>query len=188
MSEAKRIPSETGAVGATRQLAQFASSLRFEQLPRDVVSKTKLSILDTLGCCIFGASLPPMKKLATMAAAEGCARSSAAFGMPLRTSAALAALVNGASALAFQLAEIHLESTLHPAPLAASRLCDSRRPTDRYAQPITAIVAADEVGIRLVCGQRWNVQDRFTINTRRLLLPLLPPGTLSLMPIKRSTP
>jgi 2-methylcitrate dehydratase PrpD len=76
----------------------------------EVVSKAKLCILDTLGCCIFGASLAPMKKLATMAAAEGCARSATAFGMPLRTSASLAAFVNGASAHAFQLDEIHLEA------------------------------------------------------------------------------
>ena len=95
MSEAQRVPTEADAVGPTRRLAQFAASLTFEQLPTDVVSKAKLCILDTLGCCIFGASLPPMSKLATMAAEEDCARRSAAFGIPLRTSASLAALLNG---------------------------------------------------------------------------------------------
>src|SRR5436853_4130861 len=47
VSEAKLVPSTTNAPGATQRLAQFASSLHFEQLPRDVVNKTKLSILDT---------------------------------------------------------------------------------------------------------------------------------------------
>ena len=151
MSEAKNAPSETSTVGATQRLARFASSLRFEQLPRDVVNKAKLSILDTLGCCIFGASLPSMNKLATMAAAEGCAQSAAAIGMPLRTSASLAALVNGASAHAFQLDEIHLESTLHPGSLAlpsAFSLAEADR-TVGGRDLITAIVAGNEVGIRI---------------------------------------
>jgi 2-methylcitrate dehydratase PrpD len=151
VSEAKRAPSGATAVGATRRLAQFASSLSFAQLPREVVSKAKLSILHTLGCCIFGASLPPVKKLAAMAEAEGCAQSASVFGMPFRTSAALAALVNGASAHAFQLDEIHLESTLHPGSLAlpaSFALAEADR-TVGGRDLITAMVAADEVGIRV---------------------------------------
>jgi 2-methylcitrate dehydratase PrpD len=151
MSEAKRVSPEANAVGPTRRLAQFASSLTFEQLPADVVSKAKLCILDTLGCCIFGTSLAPMNKLATMAAEERCARSSAVFGMPLRTSASLAALLNGASAHAFQLDEIHLESTLHPGSLAlpAAFALAETGPTIGGRDLITAIVAGYEVGIRI---------------------------------------
>lgn len=92
-----------------------------------------------------------MKKLATMVAAEGCTRSAAAFGMPLRTSASLAALLNGASAHAFQLDEIHLESTLHPSSLAlpaAFGLAEAD-PTVHGRDLVTAMVAADEVGIRI---------------------------------------
>lgn len=149
MSEARRV--SAGAVGATRRLAEFSSALRFEQLPAEVVGKAKLSILDTLGCCIFGASLPLMKKLAAMAAGEGGAPAAAAFGMPLRTSASMAALVNGAGAHAFQLDEIHLESTLHPGSLAlpaAFALAEADK-TVSGRDLITAIVAADEVGIRV---------------------------------------
>jgi 2-methylcitrate dehydratase PrpD len=149
MSEARRVSAD--AIGATRRLAEFSSALRFEQLPAEVVSKAKLSILDTLGCCIFGASLPLMKKLAAMAADEGCAPTATAFGMPLRTNASMAALVNGASAHAFQLDEIHLESTLHPGSLAlpaAFALAEAAK-TVSGRDLITAIVAADEVGIRV---------------------------------------
>src|SRR3954466_10886467 len=118
MSETRSVPSKADASGPTRRLAQFASSLRFAQLPAKVVGKAKLCLLDNLGCCIFGASLPQVSKLATMVAAEGCAARASAFGLPLRTSPALAALLNGTSAHAFQLDEIHLESTLHPRSLA----------------------------------------------------------------------
>ncbi len=151
MSEAKRVPSEAGAIGPTQRLAQFSSALRFEQLPSEVVSKAKLCLLDTLGCCIFGASLPSVKKLAAMVAAESCAGRSAVFGMSLRTSASLAALVNGTSAHAFQLDEIHLESTLHPGSLAlaAAFALAEDDPSVSGRDLIAAVVAADEVGIRV---------------------------------------
>ena len=149
MSEPHRAAAKTGS--PTRALAQFSSSLRFDQLPGEVVAKAKLCILDTLGCCIFGASLPPVQKLAEMAAAEGCAPQSAAFGMPFRTSASLAALVNGTSSHAFQLDEIHIESTLHPGSLAlpaAFALAESGQ-TASGRDLIAAMVAAYEIGIRV---------------------------------------
>ncbi len=151
MIEAKRARSEADVTGPTQRLAQFSSSLRFEQLPDEVVSKAKLCILDTLGCCIFGASLEPVKKLATMVAAEGCVASATVFGMPLRTSAALAALVNGTSAHAFQLDEIHLESTLHPGSLALPAAYAVAETDQKIGgrDLVTAIVAANEVGIRI---------------------------------------
>jgi 2-methylcitrate dehydratase PrpD len=71
--------------------------------------------------------------------------------LPLRTSPALAALLNGTSAHAFQLDEIHLESTLHPGSLALPAAF-SLAEVDRTAggrDLITAIVAGYEVGIRI---------------------------------------
>ena len=151
MSEEKRVLTQANAVAPTQRLAQFCSSLRFDTLPSEVVSKAKLCILDTLGCCIFGASLQPVQKLAAMVTAEGGARSATAFGMPLRTSPSLAALLNGTSAHAFQLDEIHLESTLHPGSLAlpaAFALAEADRTIGGRAL-VTAIMAAYEVGIRV---------------------------------------
>lgn len=149
MSEARR--GSPDAVGATRRLAEFSAALRYEELPAEVVAKAKLSILDTLGCCIFGATLPSTQKLAAMAAADGCAPKATAFGMKLRTSTSLAALLNGASAHAFQLDEIHLESTLHPASvgLAAAFALAEADPSVSGRDLIAALVAGDEVGIRV---------------------------------------
>jgi 2-methylcitrate dehydratase PrpD len=149
VSEPHRAASGQGA--PTRELAQFISSLRFEVLPDEVIAKAKLCILDTLGCCIFGASLPQVRKLAEMAAAEACAPQSAAFGMPLRTSASLAALVNGTSSHAFQLDEIHIESTLHPGSLAlpAAFALAENDPTISGRDLIVAMAAGYEVGIRV---------------------------------------
>ncbi len=151
MIESKQAHSKSAAVGSTQRLAQFSSSLRFEHLPGEVVSKAKLSILDTLGCCIFGASLEPVKKLATMIGMENSAGRATVFGMPLRTSAALAALLNGTSAHSFQLDEIHLEATLHPGSLALAAAFAMAESDQQIGgrDLVTAIVAADEVGTRV---------------------------------------
>lgn len=149
MSEAKPVPAE--AIDATLKLANFAATLRFEDLPPEVINKAKLSILDTLGCCLFGVSLQPMQKLAAVVEAEGGAPKATAFGFPFRTSASLAALINGTGAHSFQLDEIHLESTLHPGSvgLAAAFALGEAKQTTSGRGLITALVAANEVGIRV---------------------------------------
>ncbi len=43
---------------ATRDLARFGAPLRYEDLPPAVVERIKSSILDSLGCCLFGSTLP----------------------------------------------------------------------------------------------------------------------------------
>ena len=151
MADAIRSAIHSDQLGPTRQLAQFASSLRFDQLPADVISKIKLCVLDTLGCCIFGAGLPSVAKLVRMAEEEGSAQKATVFGTPLRTSASLSALVNGTSAHAFQLDEIHLESTLHPGSLALPAAFALAEGTAKSSgrQLITALAAGYEVGIRV---------------------------------------
>jgi 2-methylcitrate dehydratase PrpD len=135
----------------TRRLAEFSAAMTFDDLPREVVSKAKLCVLDTLGCCIFGASLEPLRKLTDMAASEGCVERATIFGNALRTSPGLAALVNGTSAHAFQLDEIHLESTLHPGSLAlpAGFAVGEALPSVSGQDLLVAIVASYEVGIRV---------------------------------------
>jgi 2-methylcitrate dehydratase PrpD len=153
VSDQQKTHSNHGAVGAspTRRLAEFSAALTFEALPEEVVRKAKLCVLDTLGCCIFGASLDPLHKLTEMVAAESCAGRATIFGGALRTSPGLAALVNGTSAHAFQLDEIHLESTLHPGSLAlpAGIAVAEPLPSVRGRDLLAAVVAGYEVGIRV---------------------------------------
>ena len=151
MSEAAHGTSAKLSPGATQRLAEFNASLTFEQIPSDVVEKVKLCVLDSLGCTIFGASLPSVRRLETMAGMEGSSAQAAIFGTARRTSAPLAALVNATSAHAFQLDEIHIESTLHPGSLslpAAFALAEMAAAKPSGRDLITAIVAGNELGIR----------------------------------------
>jgi len=135
----------------TSRLAQFASALRFEDLPAQVVEKAKTCLLDTLGCCLFGSTLDSIHKLTTFIASERCGNQATVFGSGLRTSAANAALVNATGAHAFQLDEIHIKSTLHPGSLAAPVALNLAESIGNYdgKQLIAALVAGYEVGIRI---------------------------------------
>ncbi len=142
---------KTHARESTRELATFAANLSFERIPLEVVDKIKDSVADTLGCCLFGSTLESVRKLAGMVEGEAGSGPCSVFGFPFLTSPSHAALINGASAHAFQLDEIHVGATLHPGSVGipaafatAEALCgvSGRR-------LITALVAANEIGIRV---------------------------------------
>ena len=42
----------------TARLAEFAANLTFEAIPSDVIAHIKVCMLDTLGCALFGSTLP----------------------------------------------------------------------------------------------------------------------------------
>jgi len=137
--------------GATRDLAAFAAGLRYEAIPREVVERIKLSILDSIGCCLFGASLPWTRKVAALARAEGARPVASLMGMGERTSLALAALVNGTSGHAFELDDIHKESIVHAGSIAtpvAFGFAEEQGGAPGNAI-ITAMTAGYEVGHRV---------------------------------------
>lgn len=138
------------AAAITRDIAAFVASLRYDDIPAEVVAKTKTCILDTFGCCLFGATLPPVRMVAATAAEEGTGPA-AVFGLPQFTSAAQAALVNGTAAHAFQLDEIHLEATLHPGSVAlpAAFALSPGLTSGAGRALITAMVAGYEVGLKI---------------------------------------
>ena len=43
---------------ATEELAAFASDLRYEHIPAEVIERLQLHILDLLGVCLVGARMP----------------------------------------------------------------------------------------------------------------------------------
>jgi 2-methylcitrate dehydratase PrpD len=136
---------------ATRDLARFGSALKFEDLPQEVVERIKLSVLDSIGCCLFGATLPWTRKVAEMALAEGTQPAASLIGMGKKTSVSLAALVNGTGGHAFELDDIHKESIVHMGSLAmpvALAFAEERKGvTGRDV--ITAMTAGYEIGARV---------------------------------------
>jgi 2-methylcitrate dehydratase PrpD len=136
---------------ATRDLARFGAALQFEDIPAEVIAHIKLSLLDSLGCCLYGATLPWTRKVAELADSEGAKPVASMIGLGRKTSPALAALVNGTSGHAFELDDIHKESIVHAGSIAtpvALALAEAQGGVSGK-DVLTAMVAGYEIGHRV---------------------------------------
>ena len=138
--------------GETIRLAEFASQLRFEDLPAPVIQRAKDSIADTIATIVFGRSLPWSSIVVAHARRVGSGGRSRILGDGDKTvTAPYAALANGALAHAFELdgatrpsAGAHPGATILTAALA---LAQERGFSGR--QLLTAFIAGAEVMIRI---------------------------------------
>lgn len=136
---------------ASRDLAAFSSQIEYQDLPPAVVERVKMSVLDSLGCVLFGGSLPWTERVQEMARAEGGAAVASVYGADMKTSISLAVLVNSTAGHAFELDDIHKESIVHPGSIAvpvALAFSEARRPMDGR-ELIATIAAGYEIGTRV---------------------------------------
>jgi len=54
----RRLMKESLSKSPTAGLARFITDLRYERIPSEVISYVKICILDTLGCALYGSTLP----------------------------------------------------------------------------------------------------------------------------------
>ncbi len=149
----------------TRGIAAFVSGLHYEDIPVPVLERVQLLILDSLGCALYGASLPWCRMLQDTLHSVDSTRDCAVWGTAQRLSAPHAALANGTQVQSFELDDVHRAGVLHvgavvlPALLALSE--KQRRLSGR--EFLTAAVAGYEIGPRVgLCmgpehiGQGWH--------------------------------
>lgn len=136
---------------ATRDLARFSAELQFSDIPADVVERMKLSLLDSIGVCLHGVTLPWTQHVQALVEAEGCAPQASIYGSGKKTSIANAALVNSTAGHAFELDDIHKESIIHPGSLAlpAALAMAEARGAASGRDLLTAMVGGYEVGARV---------------------------------------
>lgn len=136
---------------ATRDLAAFASALRFEDLPTEVVERMRYCVLDSIGCCLFGITLPWTQRVLDMVRAEGGAPAASVFGSAYQTSISQAVLVNATAGHAFELDDIHKESIIHAGSIAlpvVMALAEARGDASGR-ELIEGLVAGYEIGTRV---------------------------------------
>ena len=99
----------------SQKLAQFFCSLRYEDLPDDLVYRLKTFFLDWLASTFAGVSQPPTQSMLSLA--EDMKGSSEATVIPTnsRHLSLIAALVNGASSHVMEMDDLHRQSIFHPA-------------------------------------------------------------------------
>jgi aconitate decarboxylase len=136
---------------ATRELARFAATARFEQIPAEVIERIKLSLIDGLGVCLQGSTLPWTRIVHDVIAEEGGKPVASVWGRGQRTSLTNAVLVNSTAGHAFEMDDIHKEAIVHPNSLAvpvAMALAEAD-PTIRGRDIALALSVGYEVGLRI---------------------------------------
>jgi 2-methylcitrate dehydratase PrpD len=136
----------------TAQVAQYAASFRYDDIPPDVVDRAKQCIADTIAAIIFGYDLPWSRIVVAFAEKNGPGGKSRILG-PGGASVHVpaAALANGALAHAFEMDNLTWPSSgVHPgATLLAAGLAVAQERGIGGRELIAAFVAGSEIMIRI---------------------------------------
>jgi 2-methylcitrate dehydratase PrpD len=140
-------------VPATRMLAEFSSQLRWEQIPPDVIAHAKLCVLDAIGCCLFGSTLPWTMILTDTIVEQGGKPDASIWGTGHLTSVAQAAMVNCAAGHSFELDDLHTAALIHATTLCVPvAMAFSERDGASGKEFLLACIAGFEVGLRVGIG------------------------------------
>src|SRR5699024_9926918 len=108
--------SENMATTGTQRIADFVARLAYDDLPPEVVTKTKLHLLDTIGCALAFARYPAGTAahdyVQRMPAPPEDAATVTNYGG--RATAEVAAFANATFAHGFELDDTDLSSVTHP--------------------------------------------------------------------------
>jgi len=130
----------------TELLARRAAEISFAQLPPDVVTRAKHSVLDWISVTLAGWSDPLVQKLVAYCDGEGGCPAATMLGERRKTSVSQAALINGSASHTLDFDDVHLPSRVHPsAPVLPAALAICERDGLSGEALITAFVAGVEV-------------------------------------------
>src|ERR1700754_198891 len=136
--------------GVLERLGALMHSVRFEDLPADVISDTKARVLDTLGCAFGALNSDVGQAVRRMAADCGGTPQSTLIGTGEKTSAPLATLVNGSLLRYLDSNDYYFSrDPAHPSGNLAAALAVSEREHRSGRDLIAALVAAYEIHLRL---------------------------------------
>ncbi len=94
----------------TRMLSEFATKMRYEDLPPEVVAMAKRCILDSFGCGVFGANTPWTQSITRVVNSLGQAKKASAWGQKHKADVLGTSFINGTSAQGFELDDCHDQS------------------------------------------------------------------------------
>lgn len=133
------------------QLAHFASTLRYDDIPEAVLRRTEDLMLDWFGSALAGKAGRPVQAIESFARAQGPSDGRAEVLISRRTTSPLfAAMVNAAASHYAEQDDVHNGSVFHPATVifpAVLAVAQDRGLSGR--ELLTAAVAGYECGIRI---------------------------------------
>ena len=106
---------ETGIENSpTRALAEYVAGLSYRDIPQEVVSHVKLCLLDSLGCALFGSTLPWGKIIRSFAKELGKGKGALIWGDGAEVPSTSAPLANGTLIHSFEMDDLHRVGVIHP--------------------------------------------------------------------------
>ncbi|MFB4164658.1 MmgE/PrpD family protein [Alteribacillus sp. JSM 102045] len=133
----------------SQALARYVRNTNYEDLPEDVVSFTKLCILDYFGSAFAGANKPPIQKIDEFVKEMGGEQQATAVTGG-KTSVMNAALINGAASHIVELDDIHKASIIHAATVVVPAALSMAEWKKRSGKDFIAAVAIGyEVAYRI---------------------------------------
>ena len=162
-------------MSVAQELAKYVIDSNFQDLPSDVVEKTKRFLLDTLGCAIGGYGSDTSRIIQEVIKQSNGPRGATVIGSGLKTSCLNAALANGAMAryldyndTAFIKTEEEYRTDFHASEVIPPILALGERVHLSGKEVITNIVLGYDLSFRFLEGivgpgieQRgWNIDTR----------------------------
>ncbi len=139
-------------ISQSRQLANFCSNLRFEQIPAEVVDSLLNLFADWAGSCLAGSSSRQAEVFRSFSSQMGPASGpSQIIGTSETSSPLFAAMINAASSHVVEQDDLHNSSILHPATVVFPPLLAAAQALPNVSGKafIAAAVAGYEAGIRV---------------------------------------
>lgn len=162
-------------MSVARELAKYATSLTFQDLPPDVIHQTERVVLDTLGCAIGGYASESSQGIQEYIKEAAYPEEATIFGSGLRTSCLNTALANGAMVryldyndTAFILQGEIYRTGYHPSEVIPAILALAERQHLSGSDVITAIVMGYDLSLSFLEGvvgpgmekKGWNGDSR----------------------------
>jgi 2-methylcitrate dehydratase PrpD len=135
----------------TRIIAEFAVGLRYEDLPDDIIANAKRSILDSLGCGVYGSTKPWSESVVRMVMRLGQSKTATAWGTKFRADPLGVAFINGTAAQGFELDDCHDQSMSHYGAGVVPSVVAAAESLGHFdgKQVILATVVGYELGTRI---------------------------------------
>jgi 2-methylcitrate dehydratase PrpD len=154
-------------MGATEQLANFVSTIQYEEIPHEAVNTAKQAILDCLGCMIAGANEPAVKITSDYARAVNGSPEAGVVCQGFKTSAEMAAWINGVASHCLDYDDVGIMSVvgnIHPSvSILPVVLALGAKNHASGKEILTAFIAGIETELRLgfvmgkqISGAGWH--------------------------------
>lgn len=134
----------------TLELAEFAATAKFEDLPAEVVDRAKLTILDWLGAALSGYDTKFPRALIDIMCVGDSKGPSTIIASGRKTAPLVSALINGVMSSVQEVDDVHSEVSMHPAvAVIPSALAIAEELETGGRELILAIVLGYDVALRV---------------------------------------